>query len=76
MLQTISVIGEIHLLNVMNVLKLCNQNFFTNFTRQPQIRKNLLIILKTTSYAKCLHFYELNMNTRKSLHVVSLSLLS
>ena len=39
----------------------------------PEVWKNLFIILKIRSYAKYLHFSELNMKTRKSLRVVSLS---
>ena len=52
------------------------KTLFTNFTRCncfPQLRKNLFIILKVRSHAKYLHFCELNMKTRKSLRVVSLS---
>ena len=56
--------------------KLCR---FTNFTRRncfPKVWKNLLIIVKIRSHAKHLHFCELNMKTRKSLRVVSLSVSS
>ena len=78
--------SEVHLLNLINELllflrkkqKLCNQNFLHQFhpTLLPQIRKNLFIILKIRSHAKYLYLCELNVKTRKSLRVVSLSFLA
>ena len=56
--------------------KMCNQNFVHQFHPTkllPEVWKNLFIILKLRSHAKYLHFSELNMKTRKSLRVVSLS---
>ena len=50
---------------------MCNQNFVYDHgqfysTLLPQIQQNLFIILKIRSYAKYLHFYELNMRTQGS----------